>query len=596
MLLVTTALEETWDKQKKIIFLGDWCLLEKRKHQWASLEYKVLEYHWDDRKKLNKDYIYLKSFHERLLKDLAMQLNHIHGVKHNLNYWRVLVGPWLGYFTQILFDRWESVEQALQTGEVSETVSLNYQENTLVPFDMLDFQRLYLDEGWNHFIYIEILKLNGGLNFIKKNRALSVLENLNKSKGLGDYLRAAKRKITQGLSAVLSVFIRQGDAMLLTTYLSFFDELKMYFLLGQVPQLFSFVAPYRSSFCKERREWVLNDENATRFENFVRGFIPRQIPTLYLEGYAGLLMQAKDVNWPKYPRFIWTSNSAISDDVFKAWASDKQEQGSPLIIGQHGGHYGIGRWMFVEDHELAISDFFLSWGWSSRENHKVVPVGQLKSRRPLGVQHSRQDKALLVTFAMPRQSCHLYNSAIASQWLSYFEDQCIFIESLPSSIRNNFIVRLNKSDYGWGQFSRWRARFPDLTLDDGNCKIDKLIRQSKLYVSTYNATTFLESFTMDVPTVIFWNTEHWELRESAQVYFEELQKVGIFHDSPESAARHVAAIWEDVDLWWQSQAVRTALEKFKDQYTKMPDDLLAKLKSILNEIAPKTGTERSHRK
>jgi putative transferase (TIGR04331 family) len=154
MLLVTTALEETWDKQKKIIFLGDWCLLEKRKHQWASLEYKVLEYHWDDRKKLNKDYIYLKSFHERLLKDLAMQLNHIHGVKHNLNYWRVLVGPWLGYFTQILFDRWESVEQALQTGEVSETVSLNYQENTLVPFDMLDFQRLYLDEGWNHFIYI----------------------------------------------------------------------------------------------------------------------------------------------------------------------------------------------------------------------------------------------------------------------------------------------------------------------------------------------------------------------------------------------------------------------------------------------------------
>ncbi len=37
---------------------------------------------------------------------------------------------------------------------------------------------------------------------------------------------------------------------------------------------------------------------------------------------------------------------------------------------------------------------------------------------------------------------------------------------------------------------RWRERFPRLRLDAGQANIDDLIRQSRLYISSYNATTY----------------------------------------------------------------------------------------------------------
>ena len=40
-LLVTTALESTWSRTDKILFLGEWCKIYDRKEQWANLNYRV---------------------------------------------------------------------------------------------------------------------------------------------------------------------------------------------------------------------------------------------------------------------------------------------------------------------------------------------------------------------------------------------------------------------------------------------------------------------------------------------------------------------------------------------------------------------------
>jgi putative transferase (TIGR04331 family) len=164
----------------------------------------------------------------------------------------------------------------------------------------------------------------------------------------------------------------------------------------------------------------------------------------------------------------------------------------------------------------------------------------------------------------------------------------MFVEKLPASIRDALTVRLYSIDYGWDQVARWRDRFPMLRLDEGHSNINDLIQQSRLYIATYNATTFLESFTMDIPTVIYWNPNHWELRDSAIPYFEELKSVGIFHETPESAARHIAVIWDDVDTWWTSEPVRAVLFRFKERYCHLPDDLLGRVEASLLEVMAKS--------
>jgi len=584
--LVTTALEETWPAADvPILFLGEWCRLYSRKSEWEKRDAVVATYHWDDRVKLFADYQYLQDFYERLLNDLTNQLNQIHNVNYSVRYWRILIGPWLGYFTQMLFDRWTSIQQAIGQYELSGTIVMSGQDETFVPNDMADFNRLYVKDEWNHQLYAAILQKY--TTVLSITRASQREESLifTTARPVVTWKSRLKRVLMDWYAKVIILFARDQDAFFLTTYLpTFRDEMRLQLSLGQAPQRWNSVSAVKVAVDESQRQWVVAGENRSAFEACARAMIPQQIPVVYLEGYDQLVVQTTDLPWPKQPKVIWVSNSYSVDDVFKAWAAKKVEHGSPLVIGQHGGHYGMGRWSFSENHETAISDCYLSWGWEESWKPKIKSVGQLYAKRPLDVRHAVQPGALLVTCTMPRQSYHMYSTFVSSQWLDYFNDQCVFIQSLPITIRDALTVRLFRHDYGWDQVSRWRDLFPDLCLDNGNSNITDLIRNSRLYISTYNATTYLESFAMNVPTVIYWNPNHWELRDSAIPYFESLKSVGIFHETPEIAARHVAAIWDDVEAWWSSAEVQEVLVRFKRHYCYCPDNMLDRIKTVLLDV------------
>ena len=117
---------------------------------------------------------------------------------------------------------------------------------------------------------------------------------------------------------------------------------------------------------------------------------------------------------------------------------------------------------------------------------------------------------LLVTATLPQYSYFLYSIVISSQWLHYFQDQCKSVGKLDSSICNVLTIRLYKNDLGWNQLKMWKDRFPGLNYDEGNQDIIINIRECRIFVSTYNATTYLESFSMDIPTVIYWDTNFYE--------------------------------------------------------------------------------------
>jgi putative transferase (TIGR04331 family) len=589
--LITTALEETWHDDEPVLFLGEWCQRYSRKDLWSRMDAEMLPYHWDDRAKLYADYQYLQDFHEKLLQDLTDQLNQIHGVNHSLRYWRILIGPWLGFFVQMLFDRWTSIQQAVSQYKLSGAIVLTGGEESLVPNDMADFSRLFVTDEWNHHIYAKVLQGFTKVPSIK--RAWQGREGLPKVVQTTTWKRQIKRTLAAWYAQAASIMARDRDAFFLATYLPTFRfEMRLQLRLGQVPQRWRSAPPVQIAVDGSRRQWVVTGETRSEFENCARALIPQQIPTAYLEGYGQLVEQIAGLHWTKQPKVIFTSNSHSEDDVFKAWAAEKVEQGSPLVIGQHGGHYGVGSMSFLEEHEIAISDCYLSWGWSEPGEPKVKPVGQLKAKYPLGVRHAEQSGVLLVATIVPRYSYRMYSIIVSRQWLDYFNDMCDFTESLPEYIRSALTVRLHSKDYGWEQISRWRDRFPDLRLDEGQSNINDLIRQSRLIITTFNATTFLESFTMNVPTVIYWNPNQWELRDSATPYFDDLKLVGIFHETPESAARHVAAIWDDVDAWWASAAVREVLARFKARYSHLQGNLIGRVEDSLREIMADSKSRR----
>jgi putative transferase (TIGR04331 family) len=170
------------------------------------------------------------------------------------------------------------------------------------------------------------------------------------------------------------------------------------------------------------------------------------------------------------------------------------------------------------------------------------------------------------------------------QWQTYFNGLYRFVELLPQPIQRDLLVRLHPSDQGWSQTQRWKDRFDWIQLDEGRGPMGPAMARARLCICTYNATTYLDTFAADLPTVIFWNPEQWELRPSATADFEALKRAGVFHETPESAADHVAAIWDDIDGWWKSPEVTEAVRTFSKRYCDRPADLVARIETVLKRV------------
>lgn len=583
--LITTADEKTWEIKQPVLFLGEWCHRFDRKATWENLDSEVVPYHWDNREKLYNDYITLSALYEKLLIELTSKLNEFHKVNHSLRYWRILIGPWLGYFTQMLFDRWTMIERVCSNYKIIRVKVLNTPLVEIVPNDMDHFIRLFVTDKWNEAIFNQLIQKYTKLpveNLLPTIHSKSLLLN---STGFRTNQRITlKHRINKSLMNFISwgskFFVKSNEAFLITTYLPLKQDLHLQLILGQFPKIWHSYSTPSAELKLLNRGWKLCKSDVSGFEHIIREMIPEHLPTAYLEGFTDLMNLQKKLPWPTEPKFIFTSNSFSSDDVFKAWAALKVEGGTPLVIGQHGGNYGLARWSFNEDHQVAISDAYISWGWEDLNSPRIKKFGNLKTIRKKQ-NWNPKGYAMLVEMTLPQYSYWMYSAPVAHQWLDYFEDQCRFTAALSTNLRSNLLIRLYSQDYGWCQKKRWLDRFPNIRLDDGTASISSLIENSRLYISTYNATTFLDSLSMNVPTIMFWNPKHWELREEARPYFNRLKEVGIFHETPESAAAKVVEIWDSVSCWWNQPEIQEAREYFCKRFARTVKNPTKLLKDIL---------------
>ena len=186
--LVTTALESTYpEENEKILFLGEWCKPYSKKNLWENLDSKVLDYHWDNRNKFEKDYHYLNTFYEKILKNISIKMNSLHQVNLSNRYWRILLGPWLALFIQSVFDRWEMIRLAINSNEKLQSNIISESELLWTSYDYSDFKKLAMEsDGWNNFIYSKIIELHHEKIYINKidsnNLSSRIINSNNKNR------------------------------------------------------------------------------------------------------------------------------------------------------------------------------------------------------------------------------------------------------------------------------------------------------------------------------------------------------------------------------------------------------------------------------
>ncbi|HEV8247864.1 MAG TPA: LIC12162 family protein, partial [Polyangiaceae bacterium] len=357
-LLITTADERTWRNDRPVLFLGEWCRPYSLRATWERMDAAVVPpYGWREGQQ-DADYARVQQLYELLLEELGDELNRYHGTTFSRRYWRILIGPWLNTFVAIVFNRWATIQLALERFRISGSLVLDLPDDQVVPSDNIDFIYKWLSHEWNHRVFARILEswTSVPCHRIGKREAghrdprLEAAWRLNRGRRLKE---AVARRLT-GLSHFLS---REGDAFLISTYLPSRYQSVLQLSLGQFPSLWRTEMPGRASADPEARKKLQSRlEGNQGVEHCLRTLASEQIPTIYLEGYARLREIVRDLPWPKRPRVIFTSSNMYSDEVFKAWTAERVEQGVPYVIGQHGGVYGAARFTRYEEHEAESAD------------------------------------------------------------------------------------------------------------------------------------------------------------------------------------------------------------------------------------------------
>jgi putative transferase (TIGR04331 family) len=322
-----------------------------------------------------------------------------------------------------------------------------------------------------------------------------------------------------------------------------------------------------SNLNRENFKLTLKVEN--EFESILFKLIVKHIPKSYFENYCFYNKKKINFKWPNNPDVIFTSTSFFNDDFFKIWAGKKIDKKVPFVIYQHGGLYGQSKFSFPEYHEIKVSNYYLTWGWSKNKQTKVKPIGYIK--KTIKRNKVLKDKILLVIHNAPRYTITIDSYPVGSQWIYYFEDILTFIERLPERIIKRLVVKLYPYDYGWDVAKRLKDRFPHLKISPKNITFDEHLKNTSLIICGWNSTTFLEGMVSNIPTLAFWNKKYFPLRISAQKEYKLLNKVNIFHNSPIDAAKHLIIIEDKIDLWWKKIDVVNAKNKFLLQYAMIND-------------------------
>ena len=95
---------------------------------------------------------------------------------------------------------------------------------------------------------------------------------------------------------------------------------------------------------------------------------------------------------------------------------------------------------------------------------------------------------------------------------------------------------------------------------------------------------FLKKF--NIKLFFFQSSDIYPICEEDMIpYFELLKSVGIFHETPESAAQQMIKVWDDVSIWWESKEVQSARDEFCKCWSYTGSDSLKKLETILREVS-----------
>ena len=574
-LLITTADETTWSKNKPILFLGEWCTKYSKRYIWKKLDFITAKPYGNSIVSKKRDYKISLEIENELKTKIGIILNKYHNVNYNQQMWGIMIGPWIKRYSSLIINRVGVLKQCFENYEIDEVFFKDINIKTVIEEDSKKSVDLFENQNWNQYLNQEIIKLlkvkNLKYNYLKKDHVnkTKILKNITNYK-----LKFFFKIIIFKFLKLTNYFSRYNKIATINTYFNLIEFLKFNLSLRIFPyfRLQDEKLKLEKSIDQVLRnklssELILSKDNQS-INEIAKSLIFHFIPICYLEGFKRLLILKDQTFFPLRPKYIFTSINCDTDEIFKLWTVNMLLNGSKLIVYQHGSNYGTEKRDNNPSMDEMISDYFINWGWA-KDNTKYIP-SRIINRYYLNSNNYKKRNKNKMIYLIENLILQSYRTQdVYSEFENYFNEQKKFVSLIDSKIRNNLIIKLHSTydtHNNCEELIQWKDFNPDLIIDKGKKKFKNVIKSSKIIVFSYDSTGFLECLAFNIPCVAFWQDKLDHVRDEAKSYYEILKNAGLLFFSADSIASHVNKVYEDTDSWWFSEKIQSARKIFCDKY------------------------------
>lgn len=587
--LIYTRLQKFWPDDELLILLAPWYLPPYSPDK--KLNISVLTSPWNNHEKLEKAFDYANETYEDIVEKLGVILNDIHNTNYSIKYWRIIAGPWLLWFVNVIYDRYVRITDALKQYP---NIKINCLDSScyITPHNSLDFvQRSKHDDVYNMQLITKILRAI--------NHAPSAIINCKQTDDLSSlYVSNKKNKLTfkSAVRHVISVI----EPMYVKLLIAYSDVVffRSYFNNSLLNKLFFFSSGKFLKIDSLKSQIIIADINVTQRENLkqkcekeksgdvlydlVMHLLPTELPKTYLEGYELIIKEVERVYGKGRPKAVVSATGWYFEENFKFWVAGLQHQGVRLIGIQHGGNYGLTH-MCGDDHEYAIADNFITWGWSKPEKGCAIAQGFCQKMMITNKEKNKNNEKILFAATSPCRNLIQF-PWVPELSILYLESQNDFFSSIEAKIQKKISVRTHYQDDTWEIQKNLNLNFSRLSFENWDLPFQKSLQSSRIFITDYISTTFIEALAANIPTVLFFNPSINILEKESKEFFDELFAVKIIHYTPKSAANWVNKVYDSVDAWWNSKETQYIVQKFIGRYARESSSPLSDWLNILKGL------------
>lgn len=476
------------------------------------------------------------------IEDIALRLGAHHGADLPRAFWEVALAPWLALCAQLLVERQRRVQDMIRLHGHEEL------EVTLLPADCaFSFQSTHdfvlhgaQDTPFNHWVFSRILEGMVPEAWTVRWAQPVVRHAGAPERGLRHFVRSLLYLLPfpriKGFSTRRSLLY---SLALLANRNPEDRTIPLDRLRGRMPQ------------------WCF-DPDTVLLPSIPRNFFTTSLPRRVRPSTRTSIRVA--------------SVASFYDDPYRFRLAAARAAGTRLVFIQHGGNYGHVRTYGTSPIYEYNQHAFLTWGWTTHGVHKgnfvPMPHAQLEGLR--GRHRDESGRLILVGAEMSTFNYRLDSKPQPMEFVEYRRDKAVFLNALPQAARSVSLYRPYFDTRSGLEDAPWvLRRAPEAERCTGS--LDEHMLRCRLLVLDHHGTTLELALAADVPTVLFWNPQHWRVCPETEEALEWLEAAGIYHRTPASAAAHVGRIWDDVPGWWQSAPVREARAKWCARYALTTD-------------------------